>query len=113
MKPVTITNFDEVILYSLQQKLQTGARPELSFSEIWRACEKAAPNFILPYDPHRNRRQFVANIFEHIRRLELETKIDVICLIHDRIDRITLTDWGKEYLASVVFTNQKAMGACD
>jgi hypothetical protein len=110
MKPVTITNLDEVILYSLQQKIQSGERGKLSFLEIWRACEKAAPNLILPFDPHRNRRQFVASVFGEIKRLEMERKIDVICLIHERIDHITLTDWGMEYLESVVFTNQKAMG---
>ncbi len=109
MKPVTIHNFDDVILFELQQKLNVGAWPELTFNEIWRACEAAGKNFVIPINPYTNRRQFVAQIFEYIKRLELEGKIEVIMLVQDRIDHISLTDVGNEYLDNTVFTNQQIL----
>lgn len=104
-----ITNFSDVILFSLQQKLQVGARAELTFNEIWRACEKAGKNFVIPRNAYTHRKQFVAEVFEYIKRLEMERKIDVHSIIQDRVDHITLTEQGEEFLRRVIYTNQEIM----
>lgn len=105
MIPITITNFREVILFHLQAKLRSGQPGEMTYGEIWRACEQAAPNFLLPMNPHRERRQFIARVLDDIHRLDLETKISVVTLEGDRIDHIRVTEWGREYLSTVDFTN--------
>ncbi|MEW6060952.1 MAG: hypothetical protein AB1600_03325 [Bacteroidota bacterium] len=112
MKYRAIANFDGVIMFELQRRLQEGkARPEMSFGEIVRACAKAGRNFIIPKTPEKNKAAFYADMFQQIEMLSQSEWI----IIHNdhsgKLSSVTLTDRGIEYLKEVVFSNQRVMGS--
>jgi hypothetical protein len=107
MTPTPISDFDDVILFELQKKVQIGKLPEITFSEIWSASANAAPNFSTPIDPYTRRYIFVARIFDALQVLTRCEFITVTTDGDDKIDSVRLTQSGIDHVSKIVYTNQQ------
>jgi hypothetical protein len=107
MTPTPISDFDDVILFELQKKIQRGALPILSFGEIWSASANAAPNFFAPIDPTTRRSVFIARMMDAIATLQKIELISVITNYGDKIDSVRLTQSGINHVAKIIYTNQQ------
>jgi hypothetical protein len=104
-----ITNFDDVILFTLQQNLSIGKPAVLSFGEIINICENAGRKFIVPVMMNKNRKEFFARIFDALKMLSLEEKVNVHTTPDEKIERVELTEIGIEMMRTIVFTGQEVM----
>ena len=97
-----IHNYDDIILYSLKEKMRTDPNcPTLTFKEIRKACTEMQKKLLMKYTP--DKKEFYAAIYNYLERLEMETKI-TIYTADGKIDFIGLTKWGKEYLEKTEIT---------
>jgi hypothetical protein len=108
-----ITNFQDVVMFELQKRMNDGAADKrLKFGEIWKLCAAAAIN--LPNcPPEALKRNFSASLLWALETLETMRFI----AIHTRQDgdrqkitHVTLTMAGMNYLRQTIFTHQGRMG---
>ncbi|MDP1675699.1 MAG: hypothetical protein Q8L88_02445 [Bacteroidota bacterium] len=107
MTPTPISDFDDVILFELQKKVQIGKLPSLSFGEMWKASADAAPNFYAPIDPTVRRSAFIARMMQAVEILHKSELITVSTNYGDKIDSIMLTEAGINHVSKIVYTNQQ------
>jgi hypothetical protein len=106
MTPAPINNFDDVILFELQKKVNEGKYAELTFSELWKASVDAAPGFWAPVNPHSQRKQFVARLME---ALSILTKCEYVAVntnAEDNVESVRLLASGLVHVSQIVYTNQ-------
>jgi hypothetical protein len=116
MTQIEIKTFMEVVLFEMQRP----GKNILSFSELWAVCAKASSNIVgadphtgqpIKYNPDKWAKPFVRDLLGALKTLEMGEIIS----IHTKdggtkINRITLTAHGAEYLKDIVFTHQQRMG---
>ena len=116
MTQVEIKSFAEVILFEMQRS----GKKVLSFSELWAVCSKASANISgvdpqtgspVKYDPDKWAKPFVRDLIGALKTLEMGEIIS----LHTKdsgtkINSITLTAHGAEYLKEIIFTHQQRMG---
>lgn len=109
MRTVEIKTFEQVILFTLQKKMNAGVAPEMKFSEIWNSCALAGPRLPHAYDANRNRREFVRHLFETLKFAETMELISLRTSSDDSIESIALTEGGSVVLQAVIFSHQDRM----
>jgi len=111
-----ITSFDDVIMFEMQRTGKT----LFTFNEIWQVCARASAHLKpiglhtgLPfkYDPDKWRKAFARDMIAQIRLLEKMGLINIFTKDNgERIERITLTNDGRDFLSEIIFMNQQRMG---
>ena len=107
MNPTPISDFDDVILFELQKKVQQGKLPSISFGEIWKASSDAAENFDCPVDPNIRRQAFSARLFQALDLLEKIEYVRIISVQDNNIESIQLTESGINQVSKIVYTHQQ------
>jgi hypothetical protein len=112
MTTVPIKTFSDVILFELQKRNRRDVIdhvPKLAFTEIWKACEDAAPNLEEHKGRSKYQNMFVRDIYNAVEDLE-EKKLIVVTRRrtgrYQRILQIDATPEGKLHLEAVLFTHQ-------
>ena len=109
MRTVEIKTFEQVVLFTLQNKMSTGQSPEMTFSEIWNSCVLAGPRLPHAYDANRNRREFVRHLFETLKFAETMELISIRTSGDNNIESIALSERGCMVLQAVIFSHQDRM----
>lgn len=108
MNAIEIRSFRYVILFEMQ-RFNMGT---MTFSEAWKACERA--NDLLPTPTNTSdRKLFAWRLHEALKVLQEEGWIHLRYTSPEQDKKVkgfTLTDYGAQTLRTVVFTHQDRMG---
>jgi len=107
MRVVEVKTFEQVILFTLQQKANDGRLPNMTFSELWNSCSLAGPRLPRRYDPNRNRPEFSRHLLETLDFLQTMELISVRTTPRDRVESIVLTQQGGLVLQGIIFSHQE------
>ncbi len=101
-----IRQFDDVLMYELQRnKIKT-----LTFSQMWSVCAAAAPQIpIFTGSDEVDHRSFASSLLGNIANLEHRGYVTVYRR-REKIQQISLTQRGNDWLQHVTFTHQDRMG---